>query len=574
MNTLIENIKSKIILNKWMLGLIFFVICLILYLYILTRIRVKYSLTQYLGDHLESRLIEAGVPLQIPIEGEGVYTDTLLLRFYADLSFQPAWINNKGPIATADSLIEAIQLAKHEGLESDHYHLKTIRTLLDSVRAHKKNKIPFDIQLLSDLELLLTDAFLLYGSHLLSGHIDPETIDPAWMNRYQESDMTETLNQALDEKRIQRVLFNLLPSFYHYGLLRDELGRYKSVAWRGGWPIIPVGPTIQMGDEGYRVAALRARLMTTGDFQPETIGENPIYDSTLVEVVRRFQKRHHLNENGTVDYPTRRIMNQPALHYVRILSANMERWRWLPRDLGDRYILVNIAAFEMQVVEFGETVLKMPVVVGKDYRQTPVFSGNMNHLVFNPYWNVPSTIARKDILPKVKADPNYLTSRNFEVFPGWSSNTPINPDSIDWVSLTQDSLPYRFRQDPGKLNSLGRIKFIFPNKYDVYLHDTPDRIHFKRRERAYSSGCIRLEDPVALAEYVLRGNPEWNLNKIQSVLESLENKTVKLDEPIPVYIFYCTTWADEDGTIHYLRDIYERDVILENAMRREAFLPY
>lgn len=574
MDALFSKFKKQTAINKLLFSLLIFVLILVFYLYVIVKISNKYMLTEQVAAHLQNRLIEAGVPPQIPIGREVIHADTMLLRFYVDRAFRPAWMNKKGPLSLADSLVKSIRFAHHEGLRPEHYHIQEIEAMLDSVRQAKKEKKPLDIQQLSDLDLLLTDAFLLYGSHLLSGHIDPETVDPEWIAKSPEADMTEILTGALDLKKIQYTLSGLLPSFSYYRRLRDELGRYRSIAWRGGWPIVPEGPTLQKGDQGYRVAALRARLMVSGDYIPESLEENAVYDSALEQAVLRFQRRHNLEEDGAIGYRTRLAMNVPALHYVRRLSANMERWRWLPRDLGDRYILVNIAAFELLVVEAGETVQKMRVVVGKDFRQTPVFSGTMTHLVLNPYWNVPSTIANEDILPEVKNDTGYLKSRDIEVFADWSSNTPLDPDSIDWASMTPENMPYRFRQAPGKRNALGRMKFLFPNKYEVYLHDTPYRTHFAKRERAYSSGCIRLEDPLALAEYVLKGNPNWSRDKIEETLESLESRAIQLLEPIPVYIFYSTAWLDEDGTIHYLKDIYDRDAILENAMRREAFLPY
>ena len=574
MDVLFSNFKKQTAINKLLFSLLIFVLILVFYLYVIVKISNKYVLTEQVATHLQNRLIEAGVPPQIPIGREIIHADTMLLRFYVDRAFRPAWMNKKGPVSLADSLVKSIRFAHHEGLRPEHYHIQEIEAMLDSVRRAKKEKKPFDIQRLSDLDLLLTDAFLLYGSHLLSGHVDPETIDPEWITKFPETDMTDVLTGALNVKKIQYTLSGLLPSFSYYRRLRDELGRYRSIAWRGGWPIVPEGPTLQKGDQGYRVAALRARLMVSGDYVAESLEENAKYDSTLEQAVLRFQRRHNLDEDGAIGYRTRLAMNVPALHYVRKLSANMERWRWLPRDLGNRYILVNIAAFELLAVEAGETVLKMRVVVGKDFRQTPVFSGTMIHLVLNPYWNVPSTIANEDILPEVKKDTGYLKSRDIEVFADWSSKIPLDPDSIDWASITPENMPYRFRQAPGKKNALGRMKFLFPNKYEVYLHDTPYRIHFAKRERAYSSGCIRLEDPLALAEYVLRGNPNWSREKIEAALENVNSQSIQLLEPIPVYIFYCTAWLDEDGTIHYLKDIYDRDAILENAMRQEAFLPY
>jgi len=574
MHRILSKLKKLAAINKLLLSLLVFVLILVFYMYVLIRIRNKYMLIEEVGYHLRTRLIEAGVSPHISIEHEILRTDTMLFRFYMNRTFQPAWINNKGPLTLADSLFKAVRSAYHEGLNPDHYHVTAIEALLDSIRADKKKHLPFDIERISDLDLLLSDAYLLYGSHLLSGHIDPETIDPAWMTKHPESDMVGVLEGALRERKIQGSLMGLLPSFPYYQRLRDELGRYRSIAWRGGWPIVPEGPTMKRGDEGYRVAALRARLAVSGDYQLNSFDENVVFDSTLEHVVRRFQKKHGLEEDGSVGYETRLAMNVPALHYVRTLAANMERWRWLPRDLGDRYILVNIAAYELLAMEFGRPVRKMRVVVGKDYRQTPTFSGTMTHLVLNPYWKVPVTIAREDILPKIQNDPDYLATRNIEVFTDWSSETPIDPDSIDWVSFTKDSLPYHFRQAPGLTNSLGRIKFMFPNKYDVYLHDTPERNLFEKRQRAFSSGCIRVEDPEGLAEYVLNGDSTWSRGEIERVLGSDENRTIMIPKPIPVYIIYCTAWAHLDGSVYYLKDIYDRDGILENAMRLEAFLPY
>lgn len=567
-------IRRQCASHKGILSLLILAAIAIIVLYVFIRIQIGLLLTQQVATVLQERLISAGIPPRIIIGRESVRSDTLLIRFYVNRAFKPAWISNNGPTTMADSLLSNIRLATHEGLKPEQYHMDAISARLDSVRAHVDDKRPLNLAELSDLDILLTDAFLVYGSHLLSGRIDPETVDPEWVAKYPEADITVVLQRALEQEDLSQTLLDLVPSFDYYQRLRDELGRYRSIAWRGGWPIVPEGPTLEMDDTGYRVAALRARLMVSGDFTPQTLEEDAVYDSLLGDAVLRFQKRHNLQEDGAVGYATRLAMNVPALHYVRRLAANMERWRWLPKDLGDRYILVNIASFELRVVEKGETVLSMRVVVGKDYRQTPVFSGLMTHLVLNPYWNVPKTISHEDILPQVQKDTGYLKERNIEVFTGWSSQNAIDPDSVQWDTLTPENLPYRFRQAPGVQNALGRIKFMFPNKYDVYLHDTPYRTHFAKRERAYSSGCIRLEDPIALAEYILKSDSTWTRERIEKMLDGDENRTINLDQDIPVYIFYATAWPHEDGTIHYLKDIYDRDAILENAMRREAFLPF
>jgi len=210
--------------------------------------------------------------------------------------------------------------------------------------------------------------------------------------------------------------------------------------------------------------------------------------------------------------------------------------------------------------------------VGKDYRQTPVFSAKMSYLVLNPYWNVPETIAKEDILTAVKKDPGYLVKRNIVVLPNWRDTTRIDPFEVDWASFTKENLPYRFRQAPGRKNALGRIKFMFPNEYDIYIHDTPSKADFRRIQRAFSSGCIRVENPVELATYLLQGNSNWEQETISEALDSLEDFVIRLPEPIPVHIFYCTAWVDEDGKVNFREDIYDRDEPVLKALRAEAVL--
>jgi murein L,D-transpeptidase YcbB/YkuD len=237
--------------------------------------------------------------------------------------------------------------------------------------------------------------------------------------------------------------------------------------------------------------------------------------------------------------------------------------------LGDRYILVNIAGFNLNVVEQETLVLNMRVVAGKPYRQTPVFSDKITHLVINPYWGVPATIAEQDILPKQKKDPSFLVNHKIRVFEGWGSNRrEINPSIIDWNTVTATNLAYRFIQDPGPQNELGRIKFMFPNQFDVYLHDTPSKGLFAKQRRDFSSGCIRIEKPVELAKYLLTNHPDWPAEKIRSILSGSDftAQTVVLSEPVNIHILYWTVWVGEDDQIHFGPDIYGRDTALDDAM--------
>jgi murein L,D-transpeptidase YcbB/YkuD len=270
-------------------------------------------------------------------------------------------------------------------------------------------------------------------------------------------------------------------------------------------------------------------------------------------------------------------MNVPVESRINQIELNLERWRWIPRNLGSRYLLVNIADYSLAVVENQTVVLDMRVVVGKAYRRTPVFSEKMKYLVLNPFWNVPVKIAVEDKLPIIRKNPLYLTQQHIKVFENWSEAAPeINPVVVDWHRLNSNYFPYRLRQDPGPLNALGRIKFMFPNKFAVYLHDTPQRGLFKKASRDFSSGCIRIEKPLELAKYLLRNDPQWPEQKITGTIESGVTTVVRIKDPIPVHLLYWTAWATETGTVHFGNDIYDRDPPLSRALKaklKDTFIP-
>ena len=335
--------------------------------------------------------------------------------------------------------------------------------------------------------------------------------------------------------------------------------------------MVPDGPKLQKGDRNERVAALRSRLIVSGDFEPgNTVSDTDLFDEALEQALKGCQERHGLDVDGIVGRATLGALNVSAEDRVRQIGLNMERWRWLPQDLGERYILVNIANFELDVIEQDQLVMAMRIIVGRDYRRTPVFSDKMTYLVLSPYWQVPPTIAMKDKLPLIKKDPEYLIKENMRVFLGWGADAKeIDPRTIDWSTIDAKNFRYRLRQDPGPRNALGGTKFMFPNKYDVYIHDTPSRELFAKATRAFSSGCIRIEKPIELAEYLLKEDPQWTRETILAAIDKRLEKTVKLSKPIILHLLYWTAWASEDGSVQFRDDIYGRDKRLNEALREQ-----
>lgn len=334
---------------------------------------------------------------------------------------------------------------------------------------------------------------------------------------------------------------------------------------------MPDGPKMQRGDGGERVQALRNRLKATGELSFLEEFNKDFYDVALEEAVKKYQFRNGLEIDGIVGTATRSALNVPVEDRINQIRVNMERWRWLPEDLGHRYILVNIADFTLGVFENSQSVMTMRVVVGTKYRRTPVFSSKMSYLVLCPFWHIPHKLAVEDKIPLILKDINYLEKQKIKVLQGWGSESKeIDPHTIDWSNVLSENFPYRLRQDPGPLNALGHVKFMFPNKFNVYLHDTPSREHFSKSLRSFSSGCIRIEKPMDLAVYLLRSDPKWTLENIQKTIDENQEQTVIIPEPIDIHLLYWTSWVESDGVIHYRNDIYNRDERLRKALDEES----
>ena len=500
--------------------------------------------------------------------GETICGLELLPIFYNARHYAPVWIDTKGVRPPAKALLQTLAHIDTDGLNPNDYHFASLQAMLADVEAQADAKAPKQPHQWAELDVLFTDAFLLLASHLSSGRVNPETLHTDWILSKQHLDLMELLNAVITESHLMRIVDDLRPAHSGYLQLKEALEKYKNMEKQGGWPQVPDGPTLRPGQHGARILTLRHRLHKTQDLlKNETVAPPDQMDDDLIEAVRRFQQRHGLKVDGLVGKKTLAQLNLPMQERIRQIQLNLERWRWLPDKLGDPYIMVNTAEFNLKIVQEQSTVLAMRVVVGQPARRTPVFSAQLRYLVINPYWTVPPTIAVEDVLPRVLADPDYLNRNQIKVYYGWDENaTPLNPETVDWNNYGRDKFPFRMVQAPGPANALGRIKFMFPNKFDIYLHDTPHRALFGAVERDQSSGCIRVEKPVELASYLLKDTPGWSREKIEHIIAENQRQVVHLKTPIPLHLLYMTAWVDEQGIIQFRKDIYGRDAKLSKAL--------
>ncbi len=501
--------------------------------------------------------------------GERLWGVERIPSFYRERDFMPLWFNSPEDVDAAKELATAIFNAADDGLSPREYHFPVINDLLNAVNtSHGRNVGP---ELWADLDLILTDAFLLYGAHLSAGRVNPENIHEDQVVTLPEISLVESLKKATRSGNIKEELAVLRPSHNGYLHLQNALKRLKITAVKGGWPRISGKDKMRVKEKSLQVELLRTRLRISRDLM-EKIPEDPaFFDKELENAVRRFQKRNGLKPDGIVGKNTRAMLNKSVDERIGQVEINLERWRWLPHDPGFRHIMVNTADFSLKMIENNRTVLAMRVVVGRPARRSPVFSSHMSYLVANPYWNVPTSIAVKDILPRLNKGVSYLGDQVIRVFKGWKEDSPeIDPATVSWSEYGENRFPFRLRQDPGPKNALGRIKFMFPNKFAVYLHDTPNRSLFENIRRGFSSGCIRVEKPIELARRILRKDKEWVAEKLMPMIEAGDRKVIRVKDTVKVHLMYMTAWVDESGRLQFREDIYKRDQILGNALVKRS----
>jgi murein L,D-transpeptidase YcbB/YkuD len=477
-------------------------------------------------------------------------------ELYHTFGDAPLWLEPDGVKDRAGALLRAIERAPEDGLSVEAYPVDSIRRI---VAGSTTGAAP-SAQALANADVMLTSAYVAYAVDMLRGQVDPRSVSQAWHIGGQGQELDSALVQGIRSPSMDTALTAMAPQDRDYELLKQGYARYQRIAAGGGWATVSAGPALRRGavSTPARLDALRDRLRAEGYLAdsgatrgttaaaPRSTVTHPLaterqYDAALAGAVARFQTRHGFAPDSVLRDATVRALNVPAAYRAKQMAANLERHRWLPRALGTRYLTVNVPSFRLHAYDGGQQVLTIRVVVGDEYadKATPAFSDSLETVVFRPYWNITDDIAAKETWPRIRADPGYLSTNNMETF--------------------EEGGTTRLRQRPGVGNALGLVKFLFPNLFNVYLHDTPDKSLFAKADRAASHGCIRLQHPDQLAQLVLG----WSADSVRHLMNrGPDNHAVRLPSKIPVYIVYFTAYG-RDGQLYFADDLYGRDDALE-----------
>lgn len=480
-----------------------------------------------------------------------------ILTFYKKRNYKLAWSYKGKFIPQANYTINMIKHIDEEGFSMECFPTNDIWHHYIQLSDYQKSTHPEHIKAREEFDIFLSITFFKYARKIWAGINNPEKYD--WFitkKTINERELLTSILKANLDSSFSASKFH--PLHKQYNLLKKTLIQYRKIARQGGWGNVTKSTiNIKPGDTSEIIKQLRYRL----SFESKTLKSDTsaFFDSTLVIALKKFQFCHGLDTSGILDALTTDELNIPVEKRILQISANMERWRWLPEKGGDLYLAINIPEYALHVYEDNKHAWQMNVIVGKTLSHTPIFSNEIQFLVFNPSWNVPKSIAVKELLPMQKKDPAYLSSHHMQIFLGNKLNNPVHPDSIVWHSINEQNFNLTFIQTPGPENPLGKVKFLFPNTFDVYLHDTPSKHLFTQKERGFSHGCIRLEEPMKLAQYLLEQQGMWKEKEINKLLGMEKEVFMKLKKKVPVYIVYFTTWMDSKENVHFRKDIYGLD---------------
>lgn len=503
------------------------------------------------------------------IRNTKLLTNDEIHTFYANREFVPVWSKDGVLKELAYELRFEIRQAKYDGLNPKDYHYQLIDTFIESMEQNKESQIANSDADLADLDILMTDAFFQLANHLEFGKVDHSKLKADWEIEPIEKKISfgEVLCAADEEGSLRPFLVSLYPKFQVYRKGREVLRAMENIEEKDSldWKTLKINKSIKINDSHSSIPEIRERLKFWGflDSLADEQWKSKNYDSLTFEAVKNYQHENGMEPDGVIGNLTIQSLNQSPAMLMDKIAVNLERMRWLPDTVrNSKFILVNIANFQLDYINNLDTIHSARVIVGKKYHESPIFRADMSYIVFSPYWNIPYSITRSEILPAVRKNPNYLQEKHMEVVT--TSGQVVNPASIDFSSK---SFPYLIRQKPGEWNSLGLVKFMFPNKHNVYIHDTPGRSLFVREERALSHGCIRIQNPADFAAVLLQDRPEWTATRIATAMHQDHEQIVNLDRKIPVVLLYLTFWSDTNGKGHFRPDIYGRDDEVLAALR-------
>jgi murein L,D-transpeptidase YcbB/YkuD len=493
------------------------------------------------------------------IHGARIALHEQVHAFYARRGFRAAWSNARN----AEQLHRAIADSEHDGLDPSDYHLPILQDLSGQLRGPAAPDA-----LRAQYDVLLTEALLRLAYHLSFGKVDPEKFDAQWnyMRTLASTDVAQAVEEALASEDVYQRVEALKPAHPLYVGLKRELQRYRAAGTAPG-TALPPGPTLKPGMSDERTQLLRARLRESGDLAGDGASDSLDYDAALAGAVRSFQERMGLASDGVIGPGTIAELNTSAADRVRQLRVNLDRARVVLQDLPHDFVVVNIAGFMVYFVRGDKVVWSSRVQVGQPYRRTPIFRSDIGYVVLNPTWTVPPGIIQKDILPAAQRDPGSITRKGLRVLA--ADGREVDPATIDWSRFRSGHIPYTLRQDPGPTNALGRVKLMFPNPYLVYLHDTPSQSLFDRAERAFSSGCVRVERALELTELVLDEPGRWSRGALDRALEDGGTQNIPLSRRVPVLLTYWTAWVDPQGRVNFRRDLYGQDAKWAQALDAE-----
>jgi len=479
-------------------------------------------------------------------------------RFYAARDYKPVWSAGIRTLPISDVFKAMLDGIESEGLDPDRpaYHRARISALMESGTVGQSDRLAL-------LDLLLTDAFFTLGRHLHFGVAHGAELGFLHADDNRPLNMGSVLEDAAAREEIRAALLSLAPDIPEYRRLRKALAAVRTRAVSAAWSTDPA-------DYAYE-RHVRQRLIASGDLNDTSPVDLQAYDP-LLEAVKRFQRRNNIKADGMVGPATAAKMAESPGTVAEKIALNMERWKWLPPRRGDTAVVVNIPGFELSVQEGNKSVLNMQAIVGRRERETPTFAATLRYIIFNPYWRVPKTILREDLIPKLKKDPGYLQKKNIKIFSAGDAaeKHPIDPATIAWKRWNDAKAErYIFREEPGPHNPLGYVKFIFPNDYDIYIHDTPSQALFNNDKGTYSSGCIRIRKPMELAYYLLaREEPDITYKRLFARMVSGKNMRITLKHPVSVYVTYQTVQVDGEGRLSFYGDIYGYDEKLREYLSK------